>query len=64
MPGVLQSEGANWDRLDVPDWNGIGLTDPIKTVEVCKLNYVPVLLLVFLRTSGYYYQPSSKLKAW
>ena len=24
----------DWDHLDKPSWKGLGLTDPVKTVEV------------------------------
>jgi DNA-directed RNA polymerase III subunit RPC2 len=32
--GTLQEEETEWEQLNRTNWRGIGLADPIKSVEV------------------------------
>lgn len=34
MAGLNEDE-SEWDQLNKTNWRGLGLTDPIKRVEVC-----------------------------
>lgn len=33
-------EDAEWEELNRTNWKGLGLTDPIKNIEVCEINAV------------------------
>lgn len=54
-------EENEWDRLNKTSWNGLGLTDPVKNVEVrlprltCKS---PCRQRGSTRTNGFFYPPS------
>ena len=34
---TLGKEESNWDYINKTDWRGLGLTDPIKNVQVRQL---------------------------
>ena len=37
MAGFAMDEDENeWEALNQTNWRGLGLTDPIKSVEVCS----------------------------
>jgi len=52
---------AEWENLNRRSWRGLGLTDPIKNVEVINIFYIEnttQLILIYLpRTSGNFSQP-------
>lgn len=53
-------EENEWDQLNAKTWRGLGLTDPIKTVEVCSMLFrlAPGLSGSVDRKSGSFYLPS------
>lgn len=62
-----QRDLQEWESLNRKTWRGLGLTDPVKTVEVSFVLYSPgfpfrraEVKAIILRTSGFYFQPSSK----
>jgi len=54
MEGCVGDEG--WGELNKTEWNGLGITDPIKKVEVGRSKPCSVRLFTGLRTSGCYSQ--------
>jgi hypothetical protein len=41
MADIAMDEDENeWEALNRTNWRGLGLTDPIKAVEVCSLPLV------------------------
>jgi len=41
----MELEDTGWDKLNPGNWKGIGLTDPIKNVEVSNRNCLPAWLI-------------------
>jgi hypothetical protein len=42
----MELEDTGWDKLNPGNWKGIGLTDPIKNVEVSNRNGSPARLII------------------
>lgn len=59
---ALEDE-AGWE-LQVPKWRGLGLTDPVKAVEVSTLHGSQSLDSKYYRINGCCFLPSSKSKDW
>jgi len=57
---TVMDEENEWDQLNAKTWRGLGLTDPIKTVEVCSMLFrlAPGLSGSVDRKSGSFYLPS------
>lgn len=43
--GVAEDDENDWDVLNQPKWRGLGISDPIKSVEVREMTLVPTLTL-------------------
>ena len=58
----MQVEDTEWDQLNRGKWRGIGLTDPIKNVEVFGLSFFKVTKkpTIAIRTNGFSFPLSSK----
>lgn len=45
---------SEWDHITKKHWNGLGLTDPIKRIEVYPVSHLRFLAPIhFPRTNGY-----------
>jgi len=58
-------EENEWEQPNRTNWRGLGLTDPIKSVEVrvMRLAYLNTIHTLSTRTNGFCYLPSSRSKA-
>lgn len=57
----MDEDESEWEQINAKNWRGLGLTDPIKSVEVRLL--VSCILLSIesdtrTRTNGFFYQLS------
>ena len=57
-------DDSEWEELNRTNWKGLGLTDPIKNVEVRAVDASDILHMIQLlsRTNGCCYPLSSKLR--